>query len=497
VILPASRWRRRHVAMSGELSLPEQQRGAGRLFADPASRTVAMLAWVGALALSFIGLAAVGFTSGDPDSRVYAGIAARLASEPFARWIAPEWWGQWGFTGLFREHPIGIFLLPALLGKAGYPAQQAGYAVNGAFQVASIMLLQMLAVRLASAREARALGWIVQLMPIAFVFRVRANQEYAVLAGILLALLATERSRARVGWAWLTALGFAWALLVKGVFGFVVPIVCAVWLATRAWTHRGDVGPVAAGPVGVGPGPHPAQQGPGIRADVEPGLHADVGAGLHSRPSMTRRLAPWIALALVLLVAPALTLIYERAYVRATGESFLAFYTGPRLNPDAVAGGSPGRLAYNTIWYTARLAWYAFPWSLIALAACGAALGRYVGRPADQRDRQEAPVGQGVSPADRREMRPAESGLLFAVVASFLLIVLFSLSDRKADRFIFPAYYFMAAAGGVTTIRRSSALSRLVDRLDRPWVPAACWLTLFALRVVTGSRLPQFTFWRS
>jgi hypothetical protein len=177
----------------------------------------------------------------------------------------------------------------------------------------------------------------------------------------------------------------------------------------------------------------------------------------------------------VLLVAPALTLAYERAYVRATGESFLAFYTGPRLNPDAVATGAAGRLAYNTVWYSARLAWYAFPWSLMALGACVVVLRRY--------------VGQGFSPAD--------TGLLFAVLASLVLIVLFSLSDRKADRFLFPAYYFMAAAGGVTAIRRSPGVSHLVDRLDRPWAPAACWLALFALRLVTGSHLPQFTFWRS
>jgi hypothetical protein len=229
---------------------------------------------------------------------------------------------------------------------------------------------------------------------------------------------------------------------VKGVFGFVVPIVCGVWLAARAWTDT---------------------------CDVEPGLR--------SRRSGISRLAPWIALGLVLLVAPALTLAYERAYVRATGESFLAFYTGPRLNPDAVATGAAGRLAYNTVWYTARLAWYAFPWSLVGLAAfgvCASGVG-FRGR-----------AGAG-----------AAAGLLFAVVASFAVIVLFSLSDRKADRFIFPAYYFMAAAGGVTAIRRSPRVSYLVDRLDRPWAPAACWLALFALRLVTGSHLPQFTFWRS
>jgi hypothetical protein len=75
--------------------------------------------------------------------------------------------------------------------------------------------------------------------------------------------------------------------------------------------------------------------------------------------------------------------------------------------------------------------------------------------------------------------------------------VLFSLSDRQADRFIFPAYYFMAAAGGIVAIRSSPALSRVANRLDRPWIPAACWMALFLLRLGSGSHLPQFTFWRS
>jgi 4-amino-4-deoxy-L-arabinose transferase-like glycosyltransferase len=416
------------------------------LFDTPEDRRLAALAWIAALAASFLLLALFQFRSGDPDSNVYAGISARLAAEPFVRWIAPEWWGQWDFTGPFREHPIGIFVLPALAGRLGYPPPQAAYAVHGLFQAVSIVLVQLIAVQLVSRRDARALGWIVQLMPIAFVFRIRANQEYAVLAGILLALLATERSRARPAWAWLTALGFAWALLVKGVFGFLVPIACGVWLVAAEWSDR-----------------------------------AGAGAGRSGKNGASRRAVPWVALTSVLLVAPILTVTYEWAYRAVTGDSFLAFYTGPRLRPDAVAGGAIDRAGYNIVWYTARLVWYAFPWSVVALAAFGMwVLGA--------RNRREM-----VSSADEGAVR----ALAFATVASFILIVLFSFSDRRADRFIFPAYYFMAAAGGIVAIRSSPALSRVANRLDRPWIPAACWMALFLLRLGTGSHLPQFTFWRS
>jgi 4-amino-4-deoxy-L-arabinose transferase-like glycosyltransferase len=417
------------------------------LFDTPADRRLAALAWAAALAASFLLIAVFQFRSGDPDSNVYAGISARLAAEPFLRWIAPEWWGQWDFSGPFREHPIGIFILPALAGRLGYPPPQAAYAVNGLFQAASIVLVQVIAVHLVSRRDARALGWIVQLMPIAFVFRIRANQEYAVLAGILLALLATERSRARPAWTWLTALAFAWALLVKGVFGFLVPTACGVWLGVAEWYHRARAGAARSG----GDGP-------------------------------SRRIVPWVALTSVLLVAPILTVTYEWAYRTVSGDSFLAFYTGPRLRPDAVAGGAFDRAGYNIVWYTARLAWYAFPWSIVALGAFGRlALGARNRRP------------EVVDRADGRGVR----GLVFAVVASLVLIVLFSFSDRKADRFIFPAYYFMAGAGGAAAIAWSPALSSVVNRLDRPWIPAACWMALFLLRLGTGSHLPQFTFWRS
>ena len=155
---------------------PSDGRG-GSLFDTPADRRVAARAWAAALAASFVLIAITQFRSGDPDSNVYAGISARLATEPLERWIAPEWWGQWKFEGPFREHPIGIFILPALAARLGYPASQAAYAVNGLFQAASILLLQLIAVQLVSRRDARALGWIVQLMPIAFVFRIRANQD--------------------------------------------------------------------------------------------------------------------------------------------------------------------------------------------------------------------------------------------------------------------------------------------------------------------------------
>ena len=137
-----------------------------------------------------------------------------------------------------------MFVVPAVLGRAGYPPVQAAYAVNALYQIVSFALVTLIAVALVP-RQAVALGWILQLLPIAFVFRVRANQEYAVLAGLLLAIYATERARTRPAWIAGMVGGFCAVLLVKGVFAFMVPIGCGVWLVSRAASNarRGRPGP--------------------------------------------------------------------------------------------------------------------------------------------------------------------------------------------------------------------------------------------------------------
>ena len=63
---------------------------------------------------------------------------------------------------------------------------------------------------------------------------------------------------------------------------------------------------------------------------------------------------------------------------------------------------------------------------------------------------------------------------------------LFSLSDRRADRYIFPVYYAVGAAGGVAALRASTRLRRLAVALDRPWVPAAVWVVTFAAHLFAG-----------
>jgi 4-amino-4-deoxy-L-arabinose transferase-like glycosyltransferase len=378
------------------------------------------IAWAAALIVVAAVLAGTGYRTRDPDSRAYIRISTELADRPAATWIAPQWWGAWGMQGLFREHPAGTFLAPALMTRAGYPAAQAPFVVSLACQVGSLLLLAALAARVIPRLDARLLVWALQLLPIAFVFRVRANQEYLVLLGLVAAIYGTERARDRAGWIAMALLGFGWALLVKGVFAMLAPVVCALWL----WVRRREPA-------------HNSWQA-------------------------------WLAPALMLLLAPVMAIGYEQWYASVTGESFLDYYLGPRiaLEGSAASGTLPFPLdkAWNALWYAGRVAWYAAPWSL-ALAA-GAL-------------------------ADRRRLSSArgEAGWRrYAWLATTATIVLVAARDIKADRYVFPAYFFAAAGGVVVAVSFWPRLSRLASMLDRswPWGPVVLWLVLVVGRILLG-----------
>jgi hypothetical protein len=401
----------------------------------------AWAAWTCAAVVSVALIGSARYVSRDPDSRLHADISARLSQQPVERWIAPEWWGLWNTQGQYCEHPAGIFLLPAAVARIGFPAEQAAYAVNVIYQVASLVLVALIAQAVARPVDARALAWLLQLLPIAFVFRIRANHEYALLAGLLLALYSTERARSSPRWTFGMLAGFLFVLLVKGIFAGMVPVSCAVWLVARA-----------------------------------------------RQPSGARGCWPaWAAIVLMPIVAAAGAWGYEAAYVRVTGRSFLAVYRERQLPPGALtAGAFWWRVPYTAVWYLGRIVWYAFPWSVFAgwLAVRAVRDGDWSPWPTRGRER-----------ANRLRSRLWQ-GAWFAMVSGLVLTASFSMGHRKADRYIFPVYFIVGAAGAVFAVHRVGWLGRVVERLDRPWVPAAWYLALFLAALLTAGSLPAVTFWR-
>jgi hypothetical protein len=118
--------------------------------------------------------------------------------------------------------------------------------------------------------------------------------------------------------------------------------------------------------------------------------------------------------------------------------------------------------------------WFAFPWSL----ALGFALWR---------------AARGSS---ERADAAARAGALFTLAVVGLYVLLFSFSDRRADRYIFPVYYAVGAAGSVIALRVFAPLRQLAAGIDRPWVPAAVWGATFAAHLLAGRLgLPTIKLW--
>ena len=394
---------------------------------EPSARQQSV-AWLAALAAAWLALAILGHRTRDPDSRLYAEMAARMAEAPAASWIAPDFPPGWYMSGRFREHPVGLLVPAALLARIGYPPEQAAYALNALYQCATLVLVPLLAATLVSGFEARALAWLLQLLPIAFTYRVRANHEQALLLCLVLALVGTDWSRRHARFAVLTALGLVGMLLVKGIFAVFGPLLCALWLVAS-------------------------------RRDPE-------------RAAGTPR--AWAGLGLAVAAMAVTALGYEWLYRSATGEPFWSFYVSRQLGV-ATAGGTESAVlqkASNVLFYLGRLLWFAFPWSLALLFA---ARRSWVSRKNDVARSRVSANGRGFA-----------AGAAFVALTVLLYVGVFSLFDRRADRYVFPAYYAVGAGGAVTALSLWPRFRSLAARLDRPWIPAAFFWLAFVVHLLAG-----------
>lgn len=399
-----------------------------------APRITPLLRWPSALAVAAAVLASSGYTSRDPDASLYAHIAAELSRQPLSRWIAPEWWGGWNNVGLFREHPVGIFLLPAAIARLGFPAEQATHAANLLYQALAIALIPAVAAPLVTRVEARSLAWILQLIPIAFSYRLRATQEPPMLVGLLALLYATERARTQPVWIAAMAAIVCALVLIKAAFVVFAVAAAVLWLVV-----------VPAVP----------------RVPAVPGVPEVRGVPAPRTTSGGNRW-PIAGLLLALACAAAMVASYEITYQRVTGQSFLAFYGTQRVGGAIDLSGAQTlvRGVGNIGWYLARLMWFAFPWSLCAVAAALHLRRRWTS-------------------AD-----PSIRGLWWALLFAATCIAVLSPAAVRAERFIFPCYFAVAAAGAIAANRRFPSLAHLVSWLDRfPSTPVLLWLVLFLLRL--------------
>jgi hypothetical protein len=377
------------------------------------------LLWLAVIATAATLLVAFDYQSRDPDSALYARLSADLSRQPVSRWIAPEWGGAWNTQGLFREHPVGILLPSAAAIRLGFPPEQAAYAVNLLYQTAVILLMPLVGGLVVRRADAQALAWLLQLLPVSFVYRIRGNQEHPLLMCFLAMIYATDRARTHPGWIAVVVVSFCWLALIKGAFAMFALAAASLWIL------------------------------------VVPPRNDDVNW------------RAWLGLAAAVLAATAMFAAYEAAYVRVTGESFLDFYRSTRLG-ESMDLSDPRIVPHtlrNVVWYLGRLAWFGAPWSLAAFGVWAMWLR---------------------SPRAALDQRTDRRAALWALLTTVAFIAVLSPANVRAERFIFPLYFVVAALGFAAASRRSAALDRLAARTaDYWWLPAAAWLVLFLASIVS------------
>lgn len=389
-------------------------------------------AWIAAFLLVAALVVRVGFASEDPDSALYAALSERLAELPPSEWIVPSWWGLWDGVGLFREHPAGMLVPPAALGALGIPARQAAYVMGIGYGLASLLLIGWLVARIASPREGRWTLVLLQLMPVAFVFRIRANHEYPMLLCLLAAIVALDGVRR--SWWWLPAVAAAItaALLIKGVFVAIVLLGAGLWALLNP-----------------------------LRA---PG-------------SMIR---PLVALAVAVGCAAAMAVGYDVLYERAAGTTFWAGYWRRQLGPVAEAAPGAGVLPIlgHIGFYVAHLAWLSAPWgaALVGLTIV------WCWRARDQWRRMPAPLRGTLVFA-----------LAFAAASILMLSPSGRFAERYLFSPFFVSAAAGVAAACYAWPGLAAFVERLDRRI--PALPALLWLVLMVGRLGFGPLLPRPRFW--
>ena len=224
-------------------------------------------------------------------------------------------------------------------------------------------------------------------MPLASIFRIRANHEYPMLVCLLVALIGADAVRRSWRWAWLTPIALASALLIKGVFVLVPLIAVALGSCLNPRRARLELAPArrlsSLWPLACGHGP----RRPGVRR------------GLPSRH---------------------------------------------RGNVLGAVLGSPTGAAHHRDPRRWRLGAVA-PLALLPRCACVASRAVEPGPSSPPRGRTAARLTRRGTPLTHAQAR----GLMFALAAHCSPSADARPASRFAERYIFSANYLIAAAGVV------------------------------------------------
>jgi 4-amino-4-deoxy-L-arabinose transferase-like glycosyltransferase len=170
------------------------------------------------------------------------------------------------------------------------------------------------------------------------------------------------------------------------------------------------------------------------------------------------------------LIALAAMALFELWYEQVTGGiPFWRNYFSIQLG-SAVAGGfNPLAKIYNFIWYLGRAVWFPAPWVFFIFYG----LFKWI-------------------KGDRSLFK--SKFFLLSLGSAFSIIFWFSLFNRKADRYIFPAYIFLALAGVFVLFQRKTELRHWLERKKNllPLYHSVILILIVLLRILVHNYLYIF-----
>lgn len=183
--------------------------------------------------------------------------------------------------------------------------------------------------------------------------------------------------------------------------------------------------------------------------------------------SRNRKTFVWIVVGH--LVALGAAGLFELWYQAIAGQPFWSNYFSIQGARSLAGGFDPLRKAYNVAWYAARILWFAAPWTVFLIA-------------------------EGVVSKKRRLDFWRDSFLRFLLFGSMGIVVVFAFSDRKADRYIFPAYILIALAGLVVFLKARPKIMEFLRTQEQrlPWILSLMLVVFTLLRIFFHSRLYRF-----
>jgi 4-amino-4-deoxy-L-arabinose transferase-like glycosyltransferase len=184
------------------------------------------------------------FEARENDSRLYTRFVGQLEERPVVEFIALEWRNfspyQDPNSPYVRDHLVGQFIPSVALAKIGWDSQYVHYVINQLYRLFIPLLLYFFALSFLDSKKA---FWVMvcgHINVMALNYGLRANQEQALLFGLLLSLYGfTEFQKKRGKLAFF--LGSLFGFLVKGLVGLLHYPFWILWVLIFSQRKKEDI----------------------------------------------------------------------------------------------------------------------------------------------------------------------------------------------------------------------------------------------------------------